>query len=310
MEFRKLGKTGLEVSVLGFGGAPVGYLNADKRDATIMLNTLLDRGVNLIDTAASYTGSEELIGAAIGHRRAEYTLVSKCGQAFDDIAGEAWSAQAITQTVDRALRRLNTDHLDVMLLHSCELETLEVGEALGALSRARGAGKVRHIGYSGDNEAAVFAATLDDVSVIETSINFCDQANIATVLTATQHHDVGVIAKRPVANGAWKEISQQEGLYSTYAQTYTDRFNAMALTAERLGIADGTELNWPEIALRFTFAQPGVATAIVGTTRLAHVETNIAAAEKGPLDGAVVEALQQAFLQAEAAAGEVWPGQR
>ena len=122
METRTLGKTGIDVSVLGFGGAPVGYLATDQREATIILNTLLDSGVNFIDTAASYSGSEVLIGEAISPRRDEYVLLSKCGQAFDDIDGAAWSPQAITQTVDRALRRLRTDHLDIMLLHSCEMD--------------------------------------------------------------------------------------------------------------------------------------------------------------------------------------------
>ncbi len=143
MELRGFGKTGIEVSALGFGGAPVGYLETDRQQVSDILNTLLDRGVNLIDTAASYGSSEEAIGEAIGHRRDDYVLVSKCGQAFGDIEGEAWSASAIEQTVERALRRLKTDYIDVVLLHSCDLETLKKGEALGALVKARDAGKVR-----------------------------------------------------------------------------------------------------------------------------------------------------------------------
>ena len=165
METRGFGKTGLEVSALGFGGAPVGFLETDRRQVTEILNTLLDRGVNLIDTAASYRGSEEAIGEAIGHRRDDYVLVSKCGQALDDIEGAAWSPLLIERTVERALRRLKTDQIDVMLLHSCDLEVLQEGAALGALVKAREAGKVRFVGYSGDNEAAVHAAGLDEVAV-------------------------------------------------------------------------------------------------------------------------------------------------
>src|SRR5579864_1310664 len=112
------GKTGLMVSTLGFGGAPVGYLKIDRDRVANILNLLLDSGVNAIDTAASYPGSEELIGNNVGHRRAEYVLISKCGQSFPDLPGKEWSPQVITATVDRALRRLKTDHLDVMLLHS------------------------------------------------------------------------------------------------------------------------------------------------------------------------------------------------
>ena len=89
MEMRSFGKTGFEVSALGFGGGPVGYLDTDRRHVAEILNTLLDRGVNLIDTAAVYPGSEAAIGEAIGDRRDDYVLVSKCGQEFDDIDGAA-----------------------------------------------------------------------------------------------------------------------------------------------------------------------------------------------------------------------------
>jgi aryl-alcohol dehydrogenase-like predicted oxidoreductase len=310
MELRSFGRTGLEVSPLGFGGAPVGFLETDRREVAQILNTLLDRGVNLIDTAAAYPGSEEAIGAAVGHRRDDYVLVSKCGQEFDDLDGAAWSAEVISKTVDRALKRLATDHLDVMLLHSCELDVLQAGEALGALTRARDAGKVRFVGYSGDNEAAAYAASLDDVAVIETSVNFCDQANIDGVLSAAQRNNIGVLAKRPVANAAWKDISEQRGMYATYAQTYTERFAKMALSPEDLGFAGEPGEVWSEIALRFTLSQPGVTTAIVGTTKVVNVERNLQSLAKGALPPEVSAELRAAFQRAEAADGATWSGQR
>ena len=199
MEKRRLGRTGFEVSALGFGGGPVGFLGTDQDRVTSIVNYLLDNGVNFIDTAAGYPGSEEALGNAVNHRRDEYVLVSKCGQAFDDLEGEAWSAQVIEQTVDRALRRLKTDHLDVMLLHGCDQEILERGEAVEALVKARDAGKIRYAGYSGDNEAGLYAAGLDAIDVIETSVNICDQANIDSLLPEARGRDIGVIVKRPVA---------------------------------------------------------------------------------------------------------------
>ena len=310
MELRTLGKTGFEVSALGFGGAPVGYLETDRGQVAEILNTLLDRGGNLIDTAASYSGSEEAIGEAIGHRRDDYVLVSKCGQAFDDIEGEAWSALAVGQTVDRALRRLKTDYLDVMLLHSCDLETLKKGEALGALIKARDAGKVRFVGYSGDNEAAVHAAGLDDVAVIETSVSICDQANINNVLPFAQRNNVGVLAKRPIANAAWRDASEQRGMYVAYASTYSERLAKMAITPAELGFPGDVGAAWPEIALRFTLSQPGVTTAIVGTTKTSNVERNLEALSKGALPENVVTEMRAAFRRAEAASGdEPWLGQ-
>jgi len=307
MEMRALGKTGFEVSALGFGGAPVGYLEIDRKQVTEILNTLLDHGVNLIDTAASYAGSEEAIGDAISHRRDEFVLVSKCGQAFEDIEGEAWSAKAIEQTVERALRRLKTDHIDVMLLHSCELEVLQQGEALGALIKARDAGKLRFVGYSGDNEAAVHAAGIEDVAVIETSVNICDQANIDTLLPLAQQNNIGILAKRPIANAAWRDASEQRGMYANYAQTYHERLGKMAITPTDLGFPDDA---WPEVALRFTLSQPAVTTAIVGTTKLSNVDRNLDVLSKGPLPESGIAALRAAFQHAETAAGEPWLGQR
>jgi aryl-alcohol dehydrogenase-like predicted oxidoreductase len=306
MQRRSFGKTGLEVSILGFGGAPVGFLETEQAEVAELLNKLLDQGVNLIDTAAGYDGSEEMIGRTIGHRREEYVLVSKCGRAMDGVPGEAWSAECVENTLNRALTRLRTDHLDVMLLHSCDLEALQKGEAVGALVKARDAGKIRFLGYAGDNEAAAYAAGLDDVAVIETSISMCDQANIEGVLAPCQQNNVGTIAKRSIANAAWKDISEQRGMYVNYAVTYGQRLTAMTITPEDLGY--GAD-DWPEIALRFTLAQPGLSCAIVGTTKASHVATNLAAAAKGPLPEAEVAALRTAFQKAEAAAGETWLGQ-
>ena len=308
MKKRAFGRTNLDVSVLGFGGAPIGVLNTEQAQIETILNALLDQGVNVIDTAAGYLGSEEAIGKAVAHRRDEFVLVSKCGQAFDDLDGEAWSAQVITQTVDRALRRLQTDHLDVMLLHTCDLETLTKGEVLGALVDARKAGKIRFVGYSGDNEAGVYAAEHPEVAVIETSVNICDQANIDAVLPKAVKNGMGVIGKRPIANAAWKELSDQPGFYATYAETYTNRLAKMAISLSDLGFEGEPDCVWPEIALRFTLSQPGVHTAIIGTTNLAHVEANIKAADKGPLTADIVQKLRSAFQQAESASAATWSG--
>lgn len=308
METRKLGRTGFEVSALGFGGGPVGFLGTDQDRVTNIINFLLDNGVNFIDTAAGYPGSEEAIGNAVSHRRDEYVLVSKCGQAFDDLEGEAWSPTVITQTVDRALRRLKTDRLDVMLLHGCDQEFLERGDAVEALVKARDAGKIRHAGYSGDNEAGIYAAGLDAIDVIETSVSICDQANIDSVLPETQRRDIGVIVKRPVANAAWLGVGQQPGFYANYTTGYAERFAAMGLSPGDLGF--GGDDDWAEIALRFTLAQAGVTTAIVGTTNPDNAKRNLDAAAKGPLPDDTIEAIRSAFASAQSASGEAWLGLR
>jgi aryl-alcohol dehydrogenase-like predicted oxidoreductase len=303
----RFGRTGQAVSVLGFGAAPVGFLRTERERVGQMLDSLLDAGMNLIDTAANYEGAEEVIAETVGGRRDEYVLVSKCGPKLPDLDERAWSPELIARTVDRSLRRLRTDRLDVMLLHSCDLRTLQVGDALGALVRAREAGKVRFVGYSGDNEAAAYAAALPDVAVVETSVSVADQANIHSVLPACVRHDVGVLAKRPLANAAWKDIDEQPGMYKSYARTYTDRLAKMRLDPAALDFSGPPQQAWPELALRFTLSQPGVHCAIIGTTNPENARTNLAAAEKGPLPPDAVRRVRQAFRAADPK-GE-WTGQ-
>ena len=91
----------------------------------------------MIDTAASYPGSERFIGEHLSHRRNEFVLISKCGSKIPESDASPWSEKLVSDTVDRALRLLKTDRIDVMLLHSCDLETLKNGEAIGALAKAR-----------------------------------------------------------------------------------------------------------------------------------------------------------------------------
>ena len=309
MEKVTLGKTGLDVTRLGFGAANVGYLGVEREKVERIVNSLLDAGVNLIDTAECYPGSEQMLGQTVAHRRDEYVLMSKAGHRVEGLAGDAWSAELITQSVEQSLRRLRTETIDILVLHSCSLQVLEQGDALGALVAARDAGKVRFVGYSGDNEAAAYAASLDDVDVIEMSVNIVDQHNLDAVLPACQQRDLGVVAKRPLANACWKELSLQPGMYSQYAEVYTQRLAAMGIQPQDLGFQGHADIEWPEIALRFTISHEGIHSAIVGTTSLTNARANLAAMDKGPLPDDVVTKIRTAFNDAQQKLGQTWPGQ-
>src|SRR5690606_10817433 len=114
MEHIPFGNTGLRVSRLGFGAAPIGLLETELRQVENVLRFLLDSGMNLIDTAACYRGSEELLGKAVGNRREDFVLVSKCGHA-SGLPTPDWDPKTIRDSIDRSLQRLRTDHIDVML---------------------------------------------------------------------------------------------------------------------------------------------------------------------------------------------------
>lgn len=308
---RPFGRTGLNVTPLGFGGAPIGLLESEAEAVGDVLNELLDAGVNLIDTAACYYGSEEAIGRAVSSRRDEFVLVSKCGHNVDKDGRADFSPDVITESIDRSLKRLKTDRLDVILLHSCDLKTLKQGDALAAAVKAREAGKVRFVGYSGDNDAAAWAVQQPDVAVLQTSVNVCDQNNIDTVLPLAKKHNVGVMVKRPIANAAWKPLNEQYEKYQNYTKPYRERFEAMGLTADDfadagLGFSSDANAAWCELFLRFTLSQPGVGVAIVGTTKPSHVRANIEIANNGPLPQKLIDRLRKAFKEAPGSKG--WEG--
>ena len=205
METRPLGNTGLEVSKLGIGLAEIGMHlpAAQQARAAEVLNTALDNGVNLLDTAACYGNSEELIGEAVSNRRDEYILATKAGHAAGDETGEAWTGPTVARSIDRSLRRLKTDHVDIVQLHSCDVDVLEKGEVIRALEDARAAGKTRFISYSGDEEAAAWAVDSGIFATLQTTFNLVDQNARRGLLEAATNAGMGIIIKRPIANGIW-----------------------------------------------------------------------------------------------------------
>src|ERR1700709_1238139 len=123
MEKRQLGKTALHVSVLRFGGAEIGFEGAAAETVQTLLNSALDAGLNVIDTAECYEGSEELIGKAVNHRRDSFYLFTKVGHPRG-VGSEDWSTASILESIERSLRRLQTDRLDLIQLHSCSESVL------------------------------------------------------------------------------------------------------------------------------------------------------------------------------------------
>ncbi len=204
MEQRSFGKTDMQVSLLGFGsykmsgkigGATVGEVSR-------LLGQALEVGINVIDTAECYGQGEELIGQAIGHRRSEYYLFTKCGHASGFDLPD-WSPQLLKLSIERSLQRLKTDHIDLVQLHSCSQEILRQGEVIEVLQQAKAAGKTRYIGYSGDRRAALYAVQCGDFDTLQISVSIADQESIDHILPKAKEQGMGVIAKRSMANGTW-----------------------------------------------------------------------------------------------------------
>ena len=283
MEKRTLGKTGMEVTVLGYGGAEIGFQDAAQSTVDRLLNAALDAGLNVIDTAECYKASEERIGNAVSTRRADFFLFTKTGHA-SGLPTPDWDPQTLAQSIDRSLKRLRTDRVDLVQLHSCPEETLRQGAVIEVLQRARDTGKTRFIGYSGDSAAARYAVECGAFDTLQTSVSIADQWSIANTIPLAREKGMGVIAKRPIANAAWKTGAKPA---DAYHHAYWDRLLKLDYGFLKSDLDAAVS-----IALRFTLAVPGVHTAIVGTKNPDRWRKNAALLNDGPLPAAQFEAIR------------------
>jgi aryl-alcohol dehydrogenase-like predicted oxidoreductase len=297
MEQRKLGRTDIVASVLGFGGSEIGYQSVSPRTVARLLGSALDAGLNVIDTAECYDDSESLIGKAIGARRRDVALFTKCGHAGGWSSAD-WRRAPLLASIERSLRRLATDYVDLIQLHSCSLGELKKGEAIEALERARERGWARYIGYSGDGEAARYAVECGRFDTLQTSVSIADQDAVERTLPLASARSMGVIAKRPLANVAWSYAKKPA---EPYYQTYWSRLRKLDYPFLKASpdAAVGA-------ALRFTLRVPGVHTAIVGTTKPERWQENAALLQAGALPAAEFERIRARWGEV---AGASWDGQ-
>lgn len=269
MQTRDFGSTGLVVSTLGLGAGQVGDGSLDEAEAGRVLNRALDLGVTLVDTAGCYGVSEQRIGRHLAHRRDEFVLSTKCGHGVDGYPD--WTPECVRAGVERSLQRLRTDHLDIVHLHSCDASQLADGSLADALEELVTEGKVRVAAYSGENAALTTAIASGRFASVETSVNIADQWSLHNALPGAAARGLGVIAKRPIANAAWKYDRRPDGVYG---EVYWDRLQQLGyqLGDDPLGFA-----------LRFTAHAPGVGSAIMGTSKVANLEAAVQAVEQGPL---------------------------
>lgn len=300
LERRRLGKTDMNVSVLGFGGAEIGYEKTEQAVVDRLLNGALDAGLNVIDTAECYVDSEGAIGRAVAGRRKDYYLFTKVGHWPED----GWTKSGIARSLERSLQRLKTDCVDLVQLHSCGKDVLERGEVIEALEAARQAGKTRYIGYSGDREEAVWAVESGRFDTLQTSLNVFDQQVLDTALPRAHERQMGVICKRPIGNAVWRYDDKPTNGY------HVEYWQRMRKLAYPFCAGERSKDSGPEgaasIALRFTLVSLGVHTAIVGTSNPARFAQNAALLSAGPLPEATVSLIRARWREV---AEPQWVGQ-
>lgn len=292
MQTRALGQTGLRASVLGFGAIPVGDPELGEAAAGAMLNRVLDAGITLIDTARSYGLAEERIGRHLAHRRGEFVLSTKVGYGVEGC--HDWTHACVAKGVDAALRRMRTEHIELVHLHSCPVEVLEHNGVLEALEAAREAGKITAVAYSGDNEAFDWAVRDGRVQAVQPSINLCDQRALGPTGRLAASRGMAVLAKRVLANAPWRPPGGHE---TSEEIDYRQRF-------ARLRPLLPETSDWAALALRFVAFAPPVSCALIGTASPAHLAANVAAVEAGPLPAEVVDAVAEAWRRQ----GQDWRG--
>ena len=297
MEKRQLGKTDMRVSVLGFGGAEIGFEQAAAETVEKLLHGALDAGLNVIDTAECYLNSEELIGRAVAGRRDDFYLFTKCGHP-EGMGTDDWRPESLLRSIERSLKRLRTDRLDLVQLHSCSEEELRKGDVIAALEEARKRGWTRYVGYSGDAAAARYAVECGRFDTLQTSVSIADQEALDLTLPLARQRQMGVIAKRPIANAAWRYAKAPE---NTYHLPYWERLRKLDYDFLR-----GDPKTAAGTALRFTLSVPGVHTAIVGTTKPGRWRENAELLAAGPLPAETFERIRARWRQV---ADESWVGQ-
>jgi aryl-alcohol dehydrogenase-like predicted oxidoreductase len=284
---RTLGRTGLDVTTLGFGamelrGPPTGPGLSDD-NASRLLNTVLDEGINFIDTAIDYGRSEELIGRYIAHRRAEYVLASKCGCVPGAPQGGAHvhTAENIRAGVEHSLRTLKTDHLDLVQFHrSLTREEFDADGGLSELLALRDEGKVRYLGVSAvlpTLKAQIDMGAFDAFQIPYSAL----QRDHEGVITRASEAGMGIIIRGGVARGA-PEDWEGRSYYMVSNGTMRDYWERAKLD----DLLDG--MTRTAFLLRFTLSHPDLDTTIVGTSSVEHLRDNLAAAAEGPLPDDVV----------------------
>ena len=276
---RELGRTGLQVTTLGYGamelrGAPRAR-DITEAQAETILNKVLDAGINYIDTSIDYGLSEERIGRYISHRRSEYYLASKCGclVGAPAVRGQrnlhVFTRDNITAGVEQSLVRMKTDYLDVLQFHaSPSKQTLEEHDALDAVLALKRAGKVRFVGMSSTLPHLADHIAMGVFDVFQIPYSAVEREHEAVISAAAQS-GAGIVIRGGAAKGAPSGAGQTGTQWERWQKARLD------------DVLEG--MTPMEFILRFTFTHPDMATNIVGTINAEHLQNNINALLQGLL---------------------------
>ena len=295
MDIVQLGNTDLKVSRLGIGLVEIGIqlTEEDKDQAYNVLNTALEGGINFFDTAECYGISEDLIGAALSTKRDKFVLATKAGHPSYGTEGVRWHVNTIKKSIDRSLKRLKTDYVDILQMHAYDIFGEPPDEIVQVFLDAKRDGKTRYVGYSQENEEAIWAIKSGLFDTIQTAFNIMDQRALVEILDEASKAGMGIIAKRPIGNGMWGRTFKKPDHYEdTVAKSL--RFRAEKM--QSLGPIKSEPENHILAALGFVLHHSQIHTAIVGSRNPKHVRSNIDMVnEQLPIASEYVEELHERY---------------
>ncbi|WIV61790.1 aldo/keto reductase [Amycolatopsis nalaikhensis] len=298
MQYRTLGRTGVQVSTLALGAMNFGAIGRTTQDeATAIVDAALDGGINLVDTADMYGQgeSEVMVGKAIKGRRDDLVLATKAAMPMGEERNHRGTSRRwLFTALEDSLRRLDVDHVDLYQVHRWDPATSDE-EALSALTDLQRAGKIRYFGSSTfpayrivqaqwaarENHLSRYVTEQPSYSILQRGIE-------AHVLPVTQEYGMGVLAWSPLASGwlsgavrAGREITTNRSQALPQRFDLTDPANQARLDAvEKLAkIAEQADLSLIQLALGFVTAHPGVTSALIGPRTVGHLESQLAAAD-------------------------------
>jgi aryl-alcohol dehydrogenase-like predicted oxidoreductase len=277
---KTLGRTGLAVSQLGYGSMGLrgprtwGVRVVSEADAERFLHSVLDAGINFIDTSPDYGIAEERIGRYLGSRREEFFLATKCGCVYTQCEDHlqidhVWNRDVIQQNVATSLARLQTDHIDLLQFHGGDAESLQRAGLIDLLLDLRRAGTIRFLGVSSKLPAL---DGLIDLGVFDTfQIPYsCLAPQHDGAIRRAAETGAGIIVRGGIAQGGPDAQIQRPALNDVWSKAKLDELLSAGMTRA-------------EMILRYTLSHPSCHTTIVGTCNHDHLAENLAAASRGPL---------------------------
>ena len=290
MQYRPLGRTGIQVSPFALGAMMFSsFGNGDQADVDRMVGRALDAGINFIDTADAYRESEEMVGRALKGRRDEVVLASKFARPLDDdVNHRGGSRRWIMTAVENSLRKLQTDHLDVYQMHRPDPGT-DIEETLSALTDLVRSGKVRVIGTSDMPASEIVEAQwvaerrgLERFRVEQPHYSLLDRAIESEVLPVAQRYGMGTVIWSPLSSGMLTgrvRRGQESDLRRTQMFAALRDERRIDVVEQYVALAEDAGLPLTHLALAFVIAHPGVTAALIGPRTMEQLDDLLAAAD-------------------------------